>query len=726
MSVIPKVGVSMPSTRSKSKLSFDCSTTANIGDIQPTMCRLMVPNQTNHVKVSSLVRLASMPLPTFGRMHLKHYHAFVPYSQLWEPFTAFLSNQRFSSSNRVFVPVNVPRFPLHAFWANIIRQYSYISVCNQNGEPLSVDFSDESKVDVYLDLVRRVFQGLAEFLVQGPVFGVDRESVGHKFSFDSWSDHSDGHGGFVFGSYKFNGDPLDSTTVVRSSFSPINTEISEASQQAVGSVGLLGADFIEEFKFVHGSFDGQTGYLCYKLMPAAKHLRKIVIGLGSQFSPYNFLDEHENVFKLLAYYKTWFEYFRPLREKSFTDTNCYKLIKLLSESDGGDFWYDGNEEEIMLFRDFVMDLMNDTYYYLPQDYFAMAVTHPMQGNNNTATAISSATPSDGVETTAVHNPSYEVVNMNPGNPLAVKLAMKLLNFTNKNTVIGRSIREYIRVHYGVFEDYAPDSSGITRIGVSDVNVQISDVMSTAPSDDGYLGEYAGKGIGYNDSETFDYTAKEFGVWLTLSVVVPQSGYYQGTLKENFYKDRFDFPAPEFDAIGYQVLERRELMDSYAANSHVFNPNTAYSPREAFGFVPRYSDVKVGRNLVNGDLSIAGMPSMRPYFFDRRFSEMGLVVSEYYKRAEGSLPVPTENKLLTAVKLVKPDYVPTVVFDDFRRIDPSDTLGQYNRIFNVTTNWVDHFIINAIFEVTAMAPWKSLNDSFDTFVEGENQINVVHS
>lgn len=723
MSVIPKVGVSMPSTRSKSKLSFDCSTTSNIGDIQPTMARLMVPNQTNHVKVSSLVRLAPMPLPTFGRMHLKHYHAFVPYSQIWEPFTAFLSNQRFSASNRTFVPVSVPRFPLHAFWADIIRQFSYISICNQDGEPCTVDFSDQSTAETYLQFVKDVIIGVSPFLTTGTIFGVSRTGLVSKFPFDDFPYHSGGRGGLVFGQYKFTGDSTDSGTVVRAAFEPINTEITEASQQAVGSVGLLGADFIEEFRFSAGKFDGTTGYLCYKLMPAAKHLRKIVIGLGSQFSPYNFTDEFENVFKLLAYYKTWFEYFRPIREKSFTDTNCYKLIKLLSESDGFDYWRDTNSAVFDLFHSFVIDLMNDTYYYLPQDYFAMSVTHPMQGNNNTATAISSATPSDGVETTAVHNPSYEVVNMNPGNPLAVKLAMKLLNFTNKNTVIGRSIREYIRVHYGVFEDYAPDSSGITRIGVSDVNVQISDVMSTAPSDDGYLGEYAGKGIGYNDSETFDYTAKEFGVWLTLSVVVPQSGYYQGTLKENFYKERFDFPAPEFDAVGYQVLERRELMDSYAASSAAFNPSTAYSPREAFGFVPRYSDIKVGRNLVNGDLSIAGMPSMRPYFFDRRFSEMGLAVSEYYK---ASLPVPTENKLKTAVKLVKPDYVPTVVFDNFRRIDPSDTLGQYNRIFNVTTNWVDHFIINAIFEVTAVAPWKSLNDSFDTFVEGENEINVVHS
>lgn len=722
MSVIPKVGVSMPSIRSKSKLSFDCSTTANIGDIQPTMCRLMVPNQTNHVKVSSLVRLAPMPLPTFGRMHLKHYHAFVPYSQIWEPFTAFLSNQRFSASNRTFVPVSVPRFPLHAFWADIIRQFSYISICNQNGEPLTVDFSDQATSEAYLQAVKDVLTGTQTFFSQGTVFGVPRDTP--KFPFVDIPSHSGGRGGLVFGQYKFTGDPLDSS-VVRANFEPINTEITEASQQAVGSVGLLGADFIEEFRFSGGKFDGQTGYLCYKLMPAAKHLRKIIIGLGSQFSPFNYIEEFENVFKLLAYYKTWFEYFRPIREKSFTDTNCYKLIKLLSESDGVDYWRDTNSAVFDLFYRFLIDLMNDTYYYLPQDYFAMSVTHPMQGNNNTRTEISSDTSSP-VQTSAVHNPSHEILTMSPGNPLAVKLAMKLLNFTNKNTVIGRSIREYIRVHYGVFEDFAPDSSGITRIGVSDVNVQISDVMSTAPSEDGYLGEYAGKGIGYNDSETFDYTAKEFGVWLTLSVVVPQSGYYQGTLKENFYKERFDFPAPEFDAQGYQVLERRELMDSYAASSTAFNPSTAYSPREAFGFVPRYSDIKVGRNLVNGDLSIAGMPSMRPYFFDRRFSEMGLVVSEYYKRAEGSLPVPTENKLMTAVKLVRPDYVPTVVFDDFRRIDPSDTLGQYNRIFNVTTNWVDHFIINAIFEVTAITPLKSLNDSFDTFIEGENSINVVHS
>ena len=128
-SIIPKIKVGLAAgKREKHNLSFDCSTTSNIGSVQPTMCREMAPNSKYKVKVSSLVRLASMPLPTFGRLSLRHYHTFVPYVDLYQPFDALLSGQHYKGSNSTaFIPSKVPFFTMDNLF-DFFVSYSDISI----------------------------------------------------------------------------------------------------------------------------------------------------------------------------------------------------------------------------------------------------------------------------------------------------------------------------------------------------------------------------------------------------------------------------------------------------------------------------------------------------------------------------------------------------------------------------------------------------------------------
>lgn len=730
MSLIPKISVSLPSKRSESNLSADCNTSANFGELQPTYCRLMMPDQSNHVKVNSLVRLASMPLPTFADLRLRHYHNFVPMSQIWEQFSSYMAKQPYSNGNTTFVPTQTPRFFVRYYWADIIRRFSYISVVHKDDvtKPLSIMTSVNTEGQLFLSVLRRA---LADNTLRLSTFGQDHSTVAvdvpvfEHFETDLTSGLKTG--GFIFADgYKLVADPmrLHSGAIVAADLQKLNTRIDEDSQAVPEAVGVTGADFVEQLSFFDSSnnlvYDDYL--LCYKLMPFAKHLRKIVIGLGSQFNPYHFAVEPEVPFKLIAFYKAWFELFRPKREMNFTQTTCWQLIKLLNESVPVDFnevSSSYSESVCNVFRVFVSNLMRDTFYYFPQDYFGMSTSSVTPGNSSVKSIVSTPIYGDvsdisfGFASHEVNDRNLnEVSNSAPQSSIAVKLAQRLLTYVNKNTVIGRTVRDYLKVHYGVSDDNAPETTGVIRIGVSDLIVKVAEVTSTAPSAEGFLGEYAGIGIGKDSSETFDFHAKEFGYWLTLSCVFPRSGYYQGTLPENKYKDRFEWFTPEFDALGYQVLSRSELMDNYVANSDNFNPNTDYKPNLGFGFVPRYSEIKVGRNIVNGDLSLNGMPSLRPYYLDRRLPEIAIDI----KSGRDDL----------VFGLVQPSYVPTVVFDNFRKLDPSDVLGQFNRLFNITTNWFDHFIIQSSFVVKAIAPWKSLNDSFDTFNEGESAIDVTHS
>lgn len=778
-SIIPKISVGLsPRKKSKLNLSFDCSTTANIGAIQPTMCREMVPDEKFKVKQSSIVRLYPMPVPTFGRMSLRNYHVYVPYIDLWEPFDSFLSGQHYTANSTSFVPTAVPTFYPEDVAFRYIMSYSDISIApvedmdhpytittsNVCWDGTVIEFGSGTHIDpddpdspekTYSDavleaqahdlaLIKTAYRNLRN---QGPrVFG----RVGNVQSFFGTVDPSvpgslsDPEGKGVLNLGFFHGclrgvDDASSLTIAYPGVSGGNIFGSTSDSAPITAEG---ADLITTVDTV----SGKSYYVFFKFKSPLKRLRQVMIGLGYGFHPYqpigsnaSYTDTKQNLFKLLAYYKAWYSLFRPNRQLSWQDTQCYRFIKHSATLTSQHF----NTSD-SIFAAFLDELFRDCYYYLPMDYFSMSVVKPQAQQSEAAVTLTgglgyaAGDNQKHINTTVddmvhVRNAGDNQTNVNPvvglgstsaaQNPLLMKMAFKLLTWANKNTVLGRSVRDYLRVHYGVTDTMSIDQDGVYRIGSSRINVSISDVISTSETGEGTLGEYAGKGIGYGDSETFDFTAPKFGVWLTLTVIVPESGYYQGYLRENRQQTRFDFFDSSFDALGYQTLERGEIMNDWNCDSgtavstgDVWNPSRDFAPTVAFGFVPRYSHLKVGRNIVNGDLSLAGMyNSMAPYTLDRRFSA-GVIRSNQLN-SDG-----------TVYKTIgKPSYVPTVVFDEFRKIDASDSYGQYNRVFFYQNNDIDHFIIHSVFDVTAYAPMKPLSESFDTISpDDDGSADISHS
>lgn len=749
MSIIPKIKVGKRKGRNqKMDLSFDCSTTANIGMIQPTMCREMFPGEKFDVKVSSLVRLATLSVPTFGRMSLRHYHTFVPFVDLYQPFDAFLSGQRYSNGSDPGYVSGVPRTSMRDLVTYLVNLYSDVTICpysditkpftitntNVDSDGNVYTYGPDGDYETYL-LALKAAQAYDLAKLQTAwtdITGASRPMFGQAspiiklfeaYHMNPGSLDGESNGCLMAGS--FYGSVESGDTLV------ISYEGSESTPNMFYNPKLTpityeGADLITRVRIS----DAKDYYVLFKFKPILKRFRSIMIGLGYQFTPMG-EDVTVNIFKLMAFYKAWFSLFRPNRELAFNDTKCYKFIKWVSDN------YSSSLVSVTtttIFKDFINEMFKQCTYYLPMDYFSMSVVNPQQGNSDSMVSLTTGNSSGGA---ASFNPasssynintnsnttlnSFSVGNVQQINPTALKLAQRLLVWTNKNTVIGRSIREYMKVHFGV-EDVNPvDSDGVYRIGSSRTNIQISDVMSTAETAEGALGEYAGRGIGFGDSEKFDFTADKFGVWITLSVIVPESGYYQGYMRENRHLSRLEFFNGEFDAMGYQTLERGEIMhdwncDNYKPGSSTdWNPATALAT-SAFGFVPRYSEYKVGRNIVNGDLSLVGLyNSMAPYTLDRRFSA-GLMAG-------------SKINLLGKLELhpVAPSYVPTAVFDGFRKIDSSDLTGQYNRIFTYGKNDLDHFIIHNVFAVDAYADIKPLSESFET-VDGDDDttIDVTHS
>lgn len=724
-SIIPKIKIGLAaSKREKHNLSFDCSTTSNIGSIQPTMCREMVPKATYKVKTSNLVRLASMPCPTFGRISYRHYHKFVPMSDIWQPFDCMMAGQHYQGyDTNPWVPTIVPNFKFTKLVPRILR-YCDVSIAyaDQVNRPFTVTNTTTSWNGTVYETV-----------------GAAQEADKAIFT-EIWSAiHPNSANYFENLTIKLYGDssvPVgslepESPGVIRAGgwYAVKSGNLGNSLEWHINAddtpITATGADWVTNVTI------GNVKYaFLFRFKAPVKRLRTIFLGLGYSFSPY---DENEySLLKLLAYYKAWFDTFAPKRERAFNDTTCYEIIKKASNRND---WDTDSTDRLDLVLDLINDLMFECYYYLPMDYYSMSVIRPANGNQDTSLTLNTGYSQSNNTLGGVSPGSNSEITLSPqvstmdgslavkadgtstfNNPMAVKLAMKMLTWAHKNTIIGRRVRDYLRVHHGITEGTEVDNGDVIHIGQSRTNIQISDIMSTAESKDGYLGEYGGRGIGYNDNETISYTAKEYGYWITLSVVVPESGYYQGYLKENRHLRRFNFFMPEFDAAGYQVLERGEIMNDYNMDCEDWKPKAGYNRQQAFGFVPRYSEYKVGRNIVNGDLSLPSLyDSMSPYTLDRRLSTGKLEASAQ-----------PEGYNIEVAKFLKPNFVPSVVFDDFRRIDPSDNLGQYNRMFNYVSNDLDHFIIHTIFDVEAYMPMKSLSESFETINSGEETTEMIHA
>ena len=99
--------------RSRFNLDHDYNTTLSFGETQPSFIREMIPGSKIEVKTNSLVRLAPMPAPTFGRMKIENRSHYIPLSSLVKHFQdSFLTQTMVSEGNKTFIVEKLPYIQL--------------------------------------------------------------------------------------------------------------------------------------------------------------------------------------------------------------------------------------------------------------------------------------------------------------------------------------------------------------------------------------------------------------------------------------------------------------------------------------------------------------------------------------------------------------------------------------------------------------------------------------
>lgn len=276
---------------------------------------------------------------------------------------------------------------------------------------------------------------------------------------------------------------------------------------------------------------------------------------------------------------------------------------------------------------------------------------------------------------------------------------RLQDMVNKRKVTDSHVLDWLRLTYGI----APSKDALrysTYLGQSSNIIQIGDVMSTANTQSAvgqtYVGEYAGKGLGFSENH-WKYKTDKHGVLFVTCEIQTKTSYVNGLsplAQQLTPKAFFD---PHFDNVGVRAVTKRELaldcFDSEPSWSDLdVADNLVPNADSPFGFVPRYSEYKKMDDMISGDFICpsvnAGMDS---WYLSRQF---------------GFLDDPK----------ISLDFCSAA----------SDTVGSvYDRIFQNTNN-DDHFYSIFNIEVKASRPMESITDYFDTINSEDNVKNIKQS
>ena len=136
MSVLPKINLGIRTKREHNNLSQDTHTTMDVGYLQPTFCRHIVPGSHTEISIRNICRLSAMNVPTMGRISLRNYIHFVDFSSLWSPFASFKERVNYTYADGVTaIPAKIPFFTVgdmfrHMFHLTSASVNSYANIFN--------------------------------------------------------------------------------------------------------------------------------------------------------------------------------------------------------------------------------------------------------------------------------------------------------------------------------------------------------------------------------------------------------------------------------------------------------------------------------------------------------------------------------------------------------------------------------------------------------------------
>lgn len=672
-------------------LSFDNNTTMDFGFLQPLLSQYMLPNSSISVNSKQLVRLAPMPTPSFARMYLQNYARFVKMTDVVPYFESLLSGISFTTPSGVSVkPTQMPVTTNSFLLWNILC----LSRCSVY-EKYAIGVNEYGWKHIPLDLN----SDISDF----------RDCLLNRFGFSQ------------------------SLTLA------LAPDFAVPSDSAISP---LMSDYIVEDDFANDTTD--TTYLfCFQFSTRAKHLRKQLLGLGYSLNGED--NKPVSIAPILAYYKAYYDYFGLTRDIQFEQTNCFKVIGLVWEYVTNFYQLDDavSQSNLLLFIDFLRDFMN-LYYTDASSYIAAHRTKPMNGAASRLPAVNTSLYS--LVNYASHDTPRYIKPNNFGVPhvdadpplttwLSIDLLRRLSRFVSKDSVIGKRLSDWVKVHYGsdVSFDLFKDSFNISEWRTP---IDIDDVFSTSETSDvgnkdkgDYLGAYAGKGIGFGKG-SFTFKAPTHGFVFVMSCIVPITNIFQGNDPTLYAIDNDTIPHPEFDALGYEFTPKGVFLSD---NFLLGKENDLKLTTAGFGWVPRYTGFKVKKNIVNGDMCCGYFKrDLLPYFNDRLILSHAASVADIVDssgQSTGNFKFGITSNSVPSASTSWQQICKYGFLSNYNRLfynSKSDTSSGVDNVLLFSSDYgeFDNFICQTVFDVKVKNWLKPVQNSYDAVDDTDNStVNI---
>lgn len=431
----------------------------------------------------------------------------------------------------------------------------------------------------------------------------------------------------------------------------------------------------------------------YKFTPRGRLAYKQFLSLGYRLN-FNWL-ESVTMFSALPLFslaKAYLDWYYP---SQYAQDGQFGRIEKWLTYDGRNFTTEFNAAELGLF----FDMFSHVNY--TSDYFVNAWDNPSAPNDGTASSVSINdidVSNTGGSSSYDRNDQQAILSAPNGviSQFMLTALRSLSDFLQRNKIVGARALDRYLARYGITLS-AEKLKRSVLLNRTLQELDFGDVTSTADTEGAPLGAYAGKGLSYG-KEGVSYSATEYGMLLILSSIVPVVSYSQGIDRTTLHVSRLDFFQPEFDNLGVQALSSAEVYVPQNASDLYPESYTSYSNQtyknKVFGFVPRYAEYKVPRDLVSGD-----------YVLGSR--NVGKDAWTLYRNLDALFKNKGGNAVVHDVDFVKGlDY------------------RQYDRIFHNVSDNADKFNIIHNFKITSRFPGKSLWDTYEFENDDEGQkVNV---
>lgn len=663
-------------------MSCDNNTTMSFGFFQPLYTQMMLKGDKISLSARQLVRLAPMPVPTFGRMKLVNHAVYVPFSDVYPAYDALLSKVNVSTSVKTYIPTELPKITnslLVAFlcsYHGIMTQWSLDSSRNMTRDTLTKTTAGAqaaalfNSADVSINGVSTWYHPVEQ------QYDNDLEPTGCDFLFYSITI------GKVVG-FKMSSVGKRVYSLLRG----LGYSLEVANDNFVSAVPILA--------FYKAWFDHYAPKRDLTWSNTAAYRLINYIYENNQVSlNASFVGNHYT-FDFLVTLQNCFYSAKP-------DYYSAQTSQPVSNGDVSDNVLGQPSADPSLASPTLDNLVKQTY----------------QG-----TGTSQAQGQPYVQSTKITLPMLQTLQ-------------RLSRFVAKDSVIGQRVSTWLRVHFGadVSNDFFKDSYDIKTF---DVDCSVNDVFSTADTASGsgtsasgeYLGAYAGKGIGFNDDKV-SYEASCAGYFILMSAIVPKSSYYQGDDPSLYGLNRYTLPSADFDALGMELTPFACMVDNNGINVSTSLDKNNDLTGKSFGYMPRFSGYKIKKDMVNGDMvRPSTLDSYSPYHLDRI-----LMKHHFYPSNDGG----NSQVTLFIEDIPKADMTSWIFPTKF------PWLGNFNRIFyNAgsarlmeheydSNNYVmekavdvidDNFIVQSVFDVRLTNQLKPISESYDTYEQDTDNSSI---